>query len=119
MTAEIGAPYRRALHAERSVHVERSVRVERLTIDEAESGSGIARLMRWQTEFMLEVLDGALVLDRLAVALSERFPRPDPPRRTPWGVVPCGRPRAGMGVAVPNTDRVTMRNVTPRLERRR
>lgn len=113
MTAESGTSYRWTPPALRSA------RVERLTIDEAESGSGIARLMRWQTEFMLEVLDGALVLDRLAVALAERFPRPDTPRPAPWEVVPCGRPRPGMGVAVPNTERVTMRNVTPRLERRR
>lgn len=115
MTAESGASYRCTPPALRSV------RVERLTIDEAESGSVIPRLMRWQREFMLEVMEREFVIDRITVtrAATLRRPAPDPPRTVPWAVVPCGRPRPGMGVAVPNTERVTMRNVTPRLERRR
>lgn len=115
MTPEIGGPYRWERPGDAPP------RVERLTIDEVESGSVIPRLMRWQREFMLEVMEREFVIDRITVtrAATLRRPAPDPPRTVPWGVVPCGRPRPGMGVAVPNTGRVTMRNVTPRLERRR
>lgn len=115
MTPEIGEPYRWERPGDAPP------RIERLTIEEAEAGSCIARLARLHREFLLEVMERELVIDRITVARAAtlRRPAPDPPRTPPWGVVPCGRPRPGMGVAVPNTERVTMRNVTPRLERRR
>lgn len=113
MTPEVGVPYRWTPAGDAPP------RVERLTIEETESGSGIARLARLHREMVLARLDRESTLDLMLAVIEAGFRRPDPPRPAPWAVVPCGRPRPGMGVAVPNTERVTMRNVTPRLERRR
>lgn len=115
MTPEIGGPYMWARPGDVAA------RMERLTIEEAEAHSGIARLACLHREMVLARLDRESTLGRMIAVLEAGFrrPAPDPPRTAPWGVVPCGRPRVGMGVAVPNTERVTMRNVTPRLERRR
>lgn len=113
MTPEIGEPYRWARPRDAAA------RIERLTIEETESVSGIARLARLHREMVLARLDRDSTLDRMIAVLEAGFRRPDPPRPAPWAVVPCGRPRAGMGVIAPNTDRATIRNVTPRLEIRR